>query len=241
MILRNYSSSEEATVLVKVSVATDSATTFAFGAGLGAGFGAGLDPFPFEFRNWSYVTETKMALPPGYLYDDSQYRMRRTTKAGGVNDATVTRDDLVQFANDTFVTDLTSLYADCGTNPNLAYSDEANDQRLRMNFDVPCTIEKNVDHTAYYEYTRIVEFCSPYVEPFYHTGSQSHTYTTIGPELVLQSPQPVKEPNGQLSSWDLFINNLGGGANNAFAVILNPGTIQTQGFTFADAWRADNQ
>ena len=172
-------------------------------------------------------------MPAGYLFNSATYRMRATRFAQSVINQTVTRSDLVQLMNDTFVNDFASVYADCGSNPNLQYSDDANDIRSEFNFDVPCTAMFNVDQQAYHEITRTVEFCSPFFQPLTYTNGITHDFTPTGPELNLGSGSSFSQPDGVTGMWELFLENLGNGANNTFLVILDNPNIDITSLNFA--------
>ena len=197
------------------------------------GAAEGTDPFPYEYRQWSYITQSRIAMPPGYIFNTATYRIRATRFAQSVIDQTVTRSDLVQLMNDTFVNDFASVYDTCGSNPNIQYSDDANDIRSEFIFDVPCTAELNVDREAYHEITRTIEFCSPFIQSETYTNGVTHGFTPTGPELNLGSGSSFVQPDGTTGSLELFLNNLGNGANNAFLVILDNPNIDITGFNFA--------
>ncbi len=197
------------------------------------GAAEGTDPFPYEYRQWSYVTESKIAMPSGYLFNRSTYRSRATRFTQSIIDQTVTNASLVQLVNDTFVNDFASIYQTCGSNPFLQFSDDGNDIRSEFIFDVPCTAELNVDKEAYHEITRVVEFCSPFIQSETHTNGSTHTFTPTGPELRLQAGNSFSEPDGTSASWELFLDNFGNGANNAFLVILDAPNITVDGLSFS--------
>ena len=194
----------------------------------------GTDPFPYEYREWSFITESKIAMPSGYLFNTATYRMRRTNRTQSITDRTITRSDLVQLVNDTFMNDFANIFATCGTAPNLSFSDDGNEIRSEFIFDVPCTAELNVDKEAYHEITRTIEFCSPFVQPQTYTNGFTHTFTPTGPELKLQTGNDFSEPDGTFASWELFLDNGGNGANNTFLVILDAPNITVEALNFAD-------
>lgn len=191
----------------------------------------GSDPFPYEYRQWSYITQAKMAMPEGYLFNRATYGVNRTISTNIGDNRNVTLSDQVQIVNDTFVSYFLNVLDTCGAAP---FSDGGNEMRSTFYYDVPCTAELNVDKDAYHEVTRVVKFCSPYLDDEYYTFSSGHTFTPTGPDLNLLAVNNLSEPDDKEGRWQLLLQNNGNGANNAFLVIIDPASIDPVGLTFSN-------
>ncbi|MGB0850990.1 MAG: CRTAC1 family protein, partial [Bacteroidia bacterium] len=162
---------------------------------------AGGNFFPYEYRDWGYLTEVRVIIPDGYEIESASLKHYSTINTNSKRTETqaITYDS--SFGN-TYIYNVGTYFE----NETLTISDDGFNGYFYVTLSPMCNTTIDRWHEVYYEFN--------YQQPAIMGGDTSGLITAVSDrimydpaELVISSPNPIQSTTSKEVSWNLTIEN----------------------------------